>query len=157
MVTQAILVALYDCIRTLPVPVIADHLGGTMGASKLPLQLQENPLSQPGFNSLLSLASQSRVLVKVSGLYRVSSLSTSLFSDTKSVIQALAHHIPNQLIWGSDWPHTGDGSNRLERNLNVKEPFRLVDNHAILQNIRDWVGDEVWRMMLKDNPFRAFQ
>ena len=119
MITQVTIVALYDCIRTLPVPVIADHLAGTMGASKLPPQLQETPLSQPGFNSLLSLASQSRVLVKVSGLYRVSSLNPSLFSDTKPVIQALAHHIPNQLIWGNDWPHTGDGSNRLERDLNV--------------------------------------
>lgn len=128
-----------------------------MGASKLPPDLQEKPLSQPGFNSLLSLADQSRVLVKVSGLYRVSGLSTSHFSDTKPAIQAFAHHIPNQLIWGSDWPHTGDGSNRVDRHLNVKEPFRLIDSHAILQSIRDWVGDEVWRMMLKDNPARVFQ
>lgn len=61
-----------------------------MGASKLPPQLQETPLSQQGFNSLLSLASQFRVLVKVFGLYQVSSLNTSLFSDNKPVIQALA-------------------------------------------------------------------
>lgn len=142
----------YDCIRTLPVPVIADHSGGTLGASKLPPQLQDIPLSQPGFSSLLTLAKQFRLFIKISGLYRVFTRSESHFDDTQPIIQALAREVPNQLIWGSDWPHTGDGSNRLNRDINVKEPFRAIDNEAILRNIRSWVTDEAWQRMLMDNP-----
>jgi len=103
------------------------------------------------------LAKQSRLFIKISGLYRVSTRSESHFDDTQPIIQTLAREVPNQLIWGSDWPHTGDGSNRLNRDINVKEPFRAIDNEAMLWNIRSWVTDEAWQSMLMDNPGRIFQ
>lgn len=149
-------VVFYDCIQTLPVPVIADHLGGTLGATKLPPQLQKAPLSQPGFRCLLLLAKQSRVFVKVSGLYRVSNLSESHFGDTQPIIQALAREAPDQIVWGNNWPHTGDGSNRLNRDIKIKEPFRSIDDEAILTNIRSCVDEEIWLKMPKDNPGQIF-
>ncbi|KAI9046023.1 uncharacterized protein KD926_005970 [Aspergillus affinis] len=148
---------LHDTIQSLPVVVIADHLGGMLGTSKLGTGSDGDALSQPGFKSLVSLARQSRVVVKVSGLYRVSDDSGSNYSDLRPIIQMLASEVPDQIIWGSDWPHTGEGSNRARRNLDVKEPFREIDDRGILQSLMDWLGDEMMRQMLKDNPERLYE
>ncbi|CAG7995162.1 unnamed protein product [Penicillium salamii] len=146
---------LHDPIIRLPVTIIADHLGGMRGSSKLPSLLQSVPTSQPGFKSLLSLARKSRVAVKISGLYRMSS-DTPVHDDLQPIVQAFSREIPNQLIWGSDWPHTGEGSNRLEGRIDIKEPFRVVDNHGILGRLHDWMGSEVYIKMMTDNPKRLF-
>ncbi|GKZ63755.1 hypothetical protein AnigIFM60653_010013 [Aspergillus niger] len=147
---------LYDAVRELPVRVIADHLGGMRGASKLPSDLQSTPTSQPGFRSLLSLAKQSIVYVKVSGLYRMSNCLASTFDDLQPIVQVMASEISNQIIWGSDWPHTGDGHDRVKHSIENKEPFRTIDNHAILQRLHDWMGDDAYWKMMVDNPGRLY-
>ncbi|OJJ75743.1 hypothetical protein ASPBRDRAFT_62061 [Aspergillus brasiliensis CBS 101740] len=147
---------LHDDLRELPVRIIADHLGGMRGASKLPSDLQSTPTSQPGFRSLLSLAKQSIVYVKVSGLYRTSTCSASTFDDLQPVVQALAQEIPDQLIWGSDWPHTGDAHNRVGGSIERKEPFRVIDNRSILHRLHDWMGDDAYWKMMVDNPGRLY-
>ncbi|KAE8138893.1 amidohydrolase 2 [Aspergillus pseudotamarii] len=147
---------LHDIILELPVKIIADHLGGLRGSSKLSSDFKSVPMSQPGFKSLLSLAKQSRVVVKISGLYRVSSDTSSTYSDLQSIIETFAREIPDQVIWGSDWPHTGEGQNRLERRLDVKEPFRTIDNFAILDRLYDWMGSGGYQKMLVDNPRRLY-
>ncbi|KAE8134673.1 hypothetical protein BDV38DRAFT_295241 [Aspergillus pseudotamarii] len=139
--------ALYDSILDLPVPVIADHVGGALGRSKLSPEFQELPLSQPGFSSLTSLAKHGRVIVKISGF------------DMKPIIESLAHDVPDQLVRGSDWPHTGDGAARLKNpDINVKEGFRSIDNLGILRSLRDWVGSEqAWEKLMRDNPARFYR
>lgn len=136
--------------------IIADHLGGMLGPTKLPADLQSAPTSQPGFQSLLSLAKQSRVCVKISGLYRMSNERSSNFRDLQPIIQTFAREIPGQIIWGSDWPHTGDGHDRVKGSLEVKEPFRMIDNLAILEQLHDWMGSDVYDTMLEKNPNRLY-
>ncbi|KAJ5088019.1 amidohydrolase 2 [Penicillium angulare] len=148
---------LHDTIRDLPVRVIADHLGGMLGPSKLPSTLQLNPTSQPGFKSLLSLAKQGRIFVKISGLYRMSNEMSMNFSDLQSIVQSFATEIPDQIIWGSDWPHTGDGHSRLNKSLEMKEPFRIINNSGILEQLREWMGDDVYSKMLVENPIGLYQ
>ncbi|KAJ6031429.1 amidohydrolase 2 [Penicillium herquei] len=147
---------LYDTILHLPVRIIADHLGGMRGPSKLPSNLRSAPTSQPGFASLISLAKQSRVILKISGLYRMSSDTSSIYSDLKPIIKKFAIEVPEQVIWGSDWPHTGEGQNRLEKRLDLKEPFRLIDNDLILTHLHDWMGSDGYNKMLVDNPRRIY-
>ncbi|RDW74440.1 uncharacterized protein DSM5745_07102 [Aspergillus mulundensis] len=150
--------ALFDCISTLPVPIIADHLGGMQGASKLQCHLAEHPLSQPGFSSLITLAKGAKVIVKISGLYRASNRTASHFDDTRPIIEAFAKEIPERCIWGSDWPHTGEGKARVKsHDLARKESFRVIDNQALLRNVRQWVGGEVWGKIVRDNPARLFR
>ncbi|CAG7931615.1 unnamed protein product [Penicillium olsonii] len=148
--------SLYETILQLPVRIIADHLGGMRGPSLLPSDLQSIPTSQPGFVSLMSLARQSRVVIKMSGLYRMSSDTCSTYSDLKPIVETLAQEAPKQVIWGSDWPHTGDGHNRLEGRLDVKEPFRVIKNDAILNHLHDWMGSDAYKKMMVDNPKRIY-
>jgi predicted TIM-barrel fold metal-dependent hydrolase len=139
-------------VLELPVPIIADHIGGLRGASK---QLIGEPegIKQRGYGSLLQLARRGKVIVKISGLYRASNSGESGYADLAPIVKDLASEVPDQLIWASDWPHTGEGANRAAAGIESIEPFRAIDNPGILYNLRSWVGnEESWIKMLVVNP-----
>lgn len=106
----------------------------------------------------MRLAQERRVLVKISGLYRSSSEVMTNHDDLSDVVSELARRIPDRLIWASDWPHTGDGSNRAGgKNIANTEAFRSVDDAGILRNLRTWLGsDEAWQKMMVENPKVAY-
>lgn len=139
----------------LPVKVIADHQGGMKGSSALPNNVT-NVDQQPGLDILLRLARTGRVFIKISGFYRSSKLTTGGYDDLEPLIKIFAKEVPDQLIWGSDWPHTGSSANRSESTKDVPEPFRVVDNVAILKNIRKWVGPKLWWKMTVDTPGKIY-
>jgi predicted TIM-barrel fold metal-dependent hydrolase len=144
-----------ETIRTLPIKVIADHQGGMKGLSALPDGITD-VRQQPGFSELMALAKSERVFIKISGLYRSSKLTTGGYDDLEPLIKEFAREVPGQLIWASDWPHTGSGSSRSEETKDVPERFRSVDNDAVLKNVREWVGREVWHMMTVSTPARVY-
>lgn len=117
-----------------------------------------NPLTQPGFESLVALAKASKVIIKVSGLYRSSTEDTTAFADIGPLIKELAAQVPDRLIWASDWPHTGEGKDRMKmQDLQRMEPFRKIDNLNIIANLRGWLGtEENWLKMMVHNPRREF-
>ncbi|KAF4472993.1 transcriptional family amidohydrolase family [Fusarium albosuccineum] len=150
---------IYDTILNLPVQVIADHMGGLLGSSKLQINGTGNldPRLQEGYESLVRLAEQSKVFIKISGLYRLSTQTESGHSDLEPLIRDLAARVPDSLIWASDWPHTGEGVDRLDKNLGRVEKFRHVDNRLLLANVRKWVGtEETWNRMMIHTPNRVY-
>ncbi|KAK7207841.1 hypothetical protein BZA70DRAFT_27772 [Myxozyma melibiosi] len=142
-------------VMTLRVPIIADHLGGLLGASKSPVVDSANPLSQPGYASLVRLAREGRVYIKVSGLYRASNARPG-FEDLEPIISALARDAPDQLLYASDWPHTGEAKDRLKRSSDAPEAFQVIDDRLVIANLRKWVAPVVWQKMCVDNPARLF-
>ena len=147
---------LFDAFANLPVLVIADHVGGLLGISKLGLGGGANPLDQEGYESLLELARRGKVIIKVSGLYRASTRNESVYDDLEPIISSLAAEVPNQLIWASDWPHTGDGADRDPQNVEKIEQFRKVDDAKVLEQLRSWVSCTTWMKMMVANPSRIF-
>ncbi|KAI0474542.1 hypothetical protein F4859DRAFT_514394 [Xylaria cf. heliscus] len=148
---------LYGCILALPVVVILDHFGGLKGSSKLASNTPSG-IHQRGFSPIIKLAQQSKVLIKISGLYRASTDAESGYGDLEPIIRKLAGEVPDRLIWASDWPHTGEGSDRLERNLEKIESFRVIDDKRILENLRQWVGsEETWRKMMVTTPAATYE
>ncbi|KAJ0314598.1 hypothetical protein Brms1b_006754 [Colletotrichum noveboracense] len=152
---------LFDTISKLPVEVIVDHVGGLRGSSKLePTSGTQamDPTEQPGFGSLVRLAEASKVIIKISGLYRLSSRAESGYDDMETVIKALAERVPDRLIWGSDWPHTGEGKDRLKRGKDAIEEFRVIDNELIVRNLRNWIGsEETWGKVTARNPKKFYE
>jgi predicted TIM-barrel fold metal-dependent hydrolase len=147
---------IYDTVLELPVPIIADHIGGLLGASK---QHAAGPggIKQRGYGSLLQLVRRGKVIVKISGLYRASDSGDSGYADLAPIVSDLASEVPDQLVWASDWPHTGEGANRAAAGIERIEPFRVIDNTGILCNLRSWVGnEESWIKMLVVNPARIY-
>lgn len=80
----------------------------------------------------------------------------STYSDLKPIIETFAREVPDQVIWGSDWPHTGEGQKRLEGRLDLKEPFRVIKDDVILNHLYDWMGSDGYKKMLVDNPRRLY-
>ncbi|RYP67728.1 hypothetical protein DL769_005692 [Monosporascus sp. CRB-8-3] len=148
---------LYDALVDLPVQVIADHLGGMLGSSKLGSTTLD-PTKQRGFDSLMRLAEQSRVFVKVSGLYRISAMNETGYDDLEPIVRTFAEKVPDRLIYGSDWPHTGDASGRTGRNSTDIEEFRKIDDELVIANLKRWIRNEkTWNKMLVTTPGQVFR
>jgi predicted TIM-barrel fold metal-dependent hydrolase len=78
------------------VPVVIDHMGRTpahLGAA------------HAGMQAMARLLSEGRIWVKLSGLANISEQGPQ-FGDAHAVHAALLAANPEQLVWGSDWPHT---------------------------------------------------
>ncbi|KAF8858369.1 hypothetical protein BDZ45DRAFT_726015 [Acephala macrosclerotiorum] len=141
-------------IENLGVRIIADHLGGMKGSSTL--AQGASTIEQPGFDSLIALAKGRHLIVKVSGFPRASEEEKERYPDLALVVKRLAKEVPDQLIWASDWPHTGEAKHRKGRSIEIPEPFRNIDDVAILKSLRSWVSSEVWEKMMVETPGETY-
>jgi predicted TIM-barrel fold metal-dependent hydrolase len=125
---------LMPTLRDLPVSFSVAHMGlfpAAQGAE------------QPGFKEFLKLAGDGsrRCWVKLTGIYRFSQDPT--FADVKPFAQALMGTVPDQLIWGSDFPH-----------LSFHDKVGTIQLYNLLA---DWAPDAAMRKkILVDNPTRLF-
>lgn len=87
---------LLPALRDLPVNFVLAHLGL--------FPAEEGP-DQPGFRALLDLMTDGsgHCWVKLSGPYRISR--EEGFADVGPMAQALLAAAPDQVLWGSDFPH----------------------------------------------------
>jgi 2-pyrone-4,6-dicarboxylate lactonase len=98
---------------------------------------------QPAFQSFLDLVGDGsrRCWVKLTGIYRFSGMAD--FSDVKPMAQALIERAPDQLIWGSDFPH-----------LSFHDRVGTIQLYNLLS---EWAPDlAMRRRILADNPARLF-
>jgi len=97
----------------------------------------------PGFQAMVRLAETGRCWVKLSGPYRISATDMP-HDDIFSTAQTLARAVPDQLIWGSDWPHT-----------NIVRP--IADDSCLFDLVATWITDKSTRSkILVDNPTRLY-
>ena len=87
---------LMPTLRELPVEFSVAHMG---------LFPAKDGPKQSGFQEFLKLVGDGskRCWVKLTGIYRFSTAPD--FADVKPIAQALMAQVPDQLIWGSDFPH----------------------------------------------------
>ena len=96
---------------------------------------------QPGFQEFLRLAGDGRCWVKLTGIYRFSQDKT--FADVRPFAEELIGRVPDQLIWGSDFPH-----------LSFHDKVGTIQLYNLLG---EWAPDEALRKrILVDNPARLF-
>jgi 2-pyrone-4,6-dicarboxylate lactonase len=98
---------------------------------------------QPGFQEFLKLVGDGskRCFVKLTGIYRFSTAAD--FTDVKPIAQALMDSVPDQLIWGSDFPH-----------LSFHDRIGTIQLYNLLGQ---WAPDSGMRQrILADNPARLF-
>jgi predicted TIM-barrel fold metal-dependent hydrolase len=106
-----------DRLRTLPVPVVIDHMGG--------FELNAG-VDAPGFRCLLSLLEKGRAWVKLCAYRNL--LGTLDFELGRPFHDAMLSANPDRLIWGSDWPH-----------LRVNP---APDASDLLATFKRWTADE---------------
>lgn len=119
-------------LATLPVPVVIDHMGGFDVRAGV---------DAPGFQALLHLLVGGRVWVKLCAYRNL--LGAADLEAGLPFHRMLLQANPDQLVWGSDWPH-----------LRV-EP--APDAAALLATLRRWTADaQLERAILLDNPARLY-
>jgi predicted TIM-barrel fold metal-dependent hydrolase len=96
-----------------------------------------------GFQSLVRLLGEGGCWVKVSGAHRLSTRAPD-YPDARPFHEELVRANPEQLIWGTDWPHP-----RIEGDM--PNAGHLLD----LFNERTQDAD-VRRRILVDNPARLY-
>jgi len=125
---------LMPTLRELPVEFSVAHMGL--------FPARDGP-GQAGFRDLLTLAADGsrRCWVKLTGIYRFSK--DPEFADVKPFAQALIDAAPDQLIWGSDFPH-----------LSFHDRVGTIQ---LYNKLMEWAPDvAVRRRILADNPARLF-
>ncbi len=117
-----------------PVDTVYGHLG-YMRADK--------GIATPGFQALLRLMQSGRAWVKLSGPHRISTQPLP-HADTNAYAHALLAAAPQQVIWGTDWPH-----------VMVKTP--MPNDGDLCDLLGDWIPDAATRkQVLVDNPARLY-
>jgi len=114
-------------------PVVIDHMGnvdGKLGAN------------QPGVQQMCKLLAEGKIWVKVSGAYRVSEQYPD-YPDARPIHEALMKANPDQVIWGTDWPHP-----RLEKHM-------PEDGH-LLDLFNAWTPEPLRTKILVDNPAKLY-
>lgn len=124
------LVAAEALLNQLACPVVIDHLGYTP---------QPGGTAHPAADTMRRLLDSGRGWVKLSGVYFTSKAGFPDYEDVDDLAIALTRHRPDRVLWGTDWPHSGE----------VRKP----DDALLLDRTVIWAGDpEVRRQMLVDNP-----
>jgi predicted TIM-barrel fold metal-dependent hydrolase len=133
-------------LRTLPVPIVIDHMGLAQAA--------QGP-AQRGLAALGDLLASGRGWVKLSGAYRVS-VQEPGFADAGAIIRALIAANPDRCVWGTDWPHTG-GHGHAQSAQAPPIIYRRLDTAALLDQLVACAGDDATvRKILVNNPAELY-
>ena len=91
-------------IRSMPIPVVIDHIARIKPAEGL---------NQPAFQLLLDLVTAGHVWVKVSGADKICNTKVHSyfglpFVEVIPFARAVIAAAQNRIIWGTDWPHSNN-------------------------------------------------
>lgn len=120
--------------RDWKLPIVIDHMGNVDAAKGT---------AQPGFQLMLKLLGEGRIWVKVSGAYRISTRFPD-YPDARPFHEALVRANPDQVVWGSDWPHPRLASD-------------MPDDGHLLDLFYAWTPEAaLQKKILVDNPARLY-
>lgn len=125
-----------ELLAALPCTVVIDHMG------RFSQPIEPN---HAAFQSLLRLAAQNNVYVKLSGSYHISRSGGPAFADIRPLAAALVELGTDRLLWGSDWPHPTETAES------------MPDDADLLDLLLDWAPTPAaQKAILSDNPARLY-
>jgi predicted TIM-barrel fold metal-dependent hydrolase len=138
---------LEDLVMAAPVPVVFDHFARAE-ASLGP--------QQPGFGVVLNLVRAGRAYVKVSAPYNISTKAPD-YPDIAPLATALVTGNLQRILWGTNWPHPPDVSQRTRGKPTDVSPLRQTDDGRTFNLLAAWVPDPAQRKtILVENPARLY-
>lgn len=118
----------------MPCAYVIDHMG------RVPVA---GGLEQDSFQALLTLMTDERCWVKVSGAERLTRDGTPPYDDVVPFARALINAAPERVLWGTDWPHP-----------NVRQ---VPDDGDLLDVLADFAPDaRVRYQLLVTNPQKLY-
>lgn len=133
-------------IPELGVPVIIDHLGHP--------DLTPAVQHQNGYREFLDLLGKGLVYTKMSGTYRFSELE-GLDEYAREILRIA----PTQVVWASDWPHSGGVSQNPDGDRKAPQDYRKVDDAGFVAQSVKWCdgNEDLIRKIWIENPTRLWQ
>ncbi|KAL9070672.1 MAG: hypothetical protein Q9161_004726 [Pseudevernia consocians] len=133
-------------IPKLGVPVVIDHLA-------TPDQTLA-PRLQPGYTVFLDLLSKKQVWVKLSGIYRFAGL-----PELDTYVREILRIAPTQVVWASDWPHTGGVAANPRGDRQALQEYRKFDVPGFIAQCKEWCDEDeaLIQKLFVDNPRRLWQ
>jgi 2-pyrone-4,6-dicarboxylate lactonase len=126
----------WSLLTRLPTVVVVDHLGQPDVSQ---------PLDAPGFTLFQRLMrDHDNIWASLSGAERVSVLGPPGYDDFIPFAQRIATAFPDQVLWGTNWPHPDIVSH-------MPDEGNLVD---LIPRIAP--GPDLQRKLLVDNPMRLY-
>jgi len=125
-------------IRSMPIPVVIDHIARIKPAEGL---------NQPAFQLLLDLMKNKHVWLKVSGADKICNTNVHSyfglpFVEVIPFARAAIAAAPDRVIWGTDWPHSNNFA-----------PGRTPNDGDLVDLLAAFAPDEaVRKRILVDNP-----
>jgi len=122
-------------LQDMPVPIMFDHMGH-MPAGK--------GLQNPDFQRFCAYLAEGRIWAKLSAAYRLTSQPDSRYEDVATIVNALIAANPEQLVWGSDWPHP-----------QIKG--QMPDDTKLVNNFLDWIPATYQQDIFAGNAGKFYQ
>ncbi|MFC0698723.1 amidohydrolase family protein [Paraburkholderia humisilvae] len=123
-------------LRALSIGLVIDHMGRMSVA---------RGTADAGFQRLIAMLSDGAVWTKLSGADRVS-VAGAPYDDVAPFFEAILAANPQQIVWGSDWPH-----------VNYFDSAQMPDDAVLLTRFAHAVQVEALRRaILVDNPARLY-
>jgi len=124
-----------DVLNRLPCQIVFDHL------AHMP---QPIGTGHPAFAVVVDLLQKGKAWVKLSGAYADTKVGPPTYADATAVAQAYVKAAPERLVWGSDWPHPSERTDK-------------PDDALLFDLLAQWAPDEAVRnRILVDNPARLY-
>ena len=120
----------------LGLPLVIDHMG-RMNTS--------HGLNNPGFQFLCKLLSEGKGWVKISGADRIGNVKQG-YQDVDPFAKALLAANPENVVWGTDWPH-----------INYFDPALVPDDGNLVNLLSRWIDQpQDLERVLVSNPARLY-
>ncbi|EXJ70400.1 uncharacterized protein A1O5_06468 [Cladophialophora psammophila CBS 110553] len=135
-----------DVIPELNIPLVIDHMGSPNQSTR--------PSDQPGYAELLNLLERKLVWVKISGIYRFPN-TPELDAYGREIIRKA----PTQVVWVSDWPHSGGVEKNINGNRHVYQDYRKIDDAAFVEKCLEWCDfdEKIIQLLFVENPRRLWR
>lgn len=123
-------------LRSFGIPLVIDHMG-RMNVAR--------GIADAGFQCLLAMLADGCAWSKISGADR-NSATGAPYDDVVAFQTAIVSANPEQVVWGSDWPH-----------VNYFDAAKMPDDGALLVQLARVVSDTALReAVLVRNPARLY-
>lgn len=127
------LVALADRLLALPVPVVLDHFA----------RVHCDPaMSRQVAGTVSRLLASGKASLKLSAPY-IANPGSQAHDELEGFVRGLVSEFPEQLVWGTDWPH-------------VTEPAK-PDDAALMDLLARWLPAGELHRVLVENPARLYR
>jgi predicted TIM-barrel fold metal-dependent hydrolase len=133
--TAEMTLAAKEVLNRLPCQIVFDHL------AHIP---QPAGIGHQAFAVVVDLLQKGKAWVKLSGAYQDTKIGPPTYADSTAVAQAYVKAAPERLVWGSDWPHPSERTDKPDDAL----LFDLLAQWAPIEAVRNRI--------LVDNPAKLY-